>query len=227
MEKSGWIIYHDGEISDQIKEKEIIGEIDQKLLRLDELKSMWLSYSEKKQLVLYIDGLGWHQLKASLPQCSYFSTFNTACALSSWPPITNTALASMLSGADASVHQIKSHADRSLKLSTIFDEYPGRCVYIEGERTILYTQQSALLNPRDENDSDQAVLSCMRENLDYDFIFVHILGDRNILIIHSLSSYSMMVAAPFSAETTVTARPALSPSPRAAIPPFASALSVV
>ena len=52
MEKSGWIIYHDGEISDQIKEKEIIGEIDQKLLRLDELKSMWLSYSEKKQLVL-------------------------------------------------------------------------------------------------------------------------------------------------------------------------------
>ena len=48
MEKSGWIIYHDGEISDRIKEKEIIGEIDQKLLRLDELKSMWLSYSEKE-----------------------------------------------------------------------------------------------------------------------------------------------------------------------------------
>ena len=80
MEKSGWIIYHDGEISDRIKEKEIIGEIDQKLLRLDELKSMWLSYSEKKQLVLYIDGLGWRQLKASLPQCPYFSTFNKACA---------------------------------------------------------------------------------------------------------------------------------------------------
>ncbi len=176
MEKSGWIIYHDGEISDQIKEKEIIGEIGQKLLRLDELKGMWLSYSEKKQLVLYIDGLGWHQLKESLSQCPYFSSFNTTCALSSWPPITNTALASMLSGVDASVHQIKSHAERSLKLSTIFDEYPGRCVYIEGERTILHTQQSALLNPRDENDSDQAVLSCMQTNLDHDFIFVHIHG---------------------------------------------------
>lgn len=180
MENESWIIYEDGEISDQKKNKKIIGETNAKLIRLDELKSMWLSYSDRKQIVLYIDGLGWFQLHRSLSKLPYFSTFTYTCGLSSWPPITNTALASMLCGSDASVHQIRSHADRKLSESTIFDELSNRCVYIEGERSILHIKQPVILNPRDEIDSDQAVLSCLKKHLDHDFIFVHIHGYDDI-----------------------------------------------
>ena len=86
----------------------------------------------------------------------------------------------MLSGSDASVHQIRSHANRSLTRSTIFDEYPKSCVYIEGERTILKIKQKAILNPRDKSDSDRAVLACLKAHLHDDFIFVHIHGYDDI-----------------------------------------------
>ena len=180
MDNKSWIIYEDGEISDKQINKTAVGVISPKLVRLDELKSMWLSYADTKQLVLYIDGLGWHQLQRSLSKLPYFSTFTFTCGLSSWPPITNTALASMLCGKDTSVHQIRTHGDRKLNESTIFDELNGSCVYIEGERLILHIKQQTLLNPRDETDSDRYVLSCLKEQLDHDFIFVHIHGYDDI-----------------------------------------------
>lgn len=193
MENGSWIIYEDGEISDQKKNKEVIGEIDPKLIRLDELKNMWLSYTDCKQIVLYIDGLGWYQLQRSLSKLPYFSTFTFTCGLSSWPPITNTALASMLCGKDASNHQIRSHADRILSEPTIFDELSKSCVYIEGERSILHIKQPVLLNPRDDQDSDQAVLSCLKEHLDHDFIFVHIHGYDDLC--HQVSPDSLQAEA--------------------------------
>lgn len=176
VENESWIIYEDGEISDLQKNKEVIGEVSAKLIKLDELKNLWLTYPDRKQIVLYVDGLGWHQLQHSLSKLPYFSSFNFTCGLSSWPPITNTALASMLCGQDASVHQIRSHADRKLNESTIFEELSGSCAYIEGERSILHIKHPVLLNPKDEMDSDRAVLACLKKQLDHDFIFVHIHG---------------------------------------------------
>jgi len=110
----------------------------------------------RKVMVVYIDGMGYGtyeraQAKDSLPFIS--SLGKPQKALTVFPPITDVAFSSMVTGETPACTGIKSRGDSGLKCDTVFESLSRsgkKCTVVEGNIKILKDDSNTVLNI-DEN----------------------------------------------------------------------------
>ena len=142
-----------------------------------------LLQKKRRTMVLYIDGLGYaqyHRNKKFMPHLA--SEWEMICMATVYPPLTNSAMASMLTGVQPYEHGVHSHRDHRLLRPTFLDTalQLGRKVeYVEGDAVILQTEVFPHLNPVAEaSQTDEVVFHCaMKAAVERpDLLLVHFHG---------------------------------------------------
>lgn len=129
-------------------------------------------------LVCYLDGLGYEMYRFAKKRRKLWmeSAFETEPVLTVEPPLTNAAMATMLTGCSPEVHKIRSHHHRMLTVPTIFDRYDGKSVLLEGDTRILHLSQRTILHTvyggksGDDHISEDVLRAVQKE---IPFIFAH------------------------------------------------------
>ena len=144
--------------------------------RLEEFCGTVLEEAQKSNvLVCYLDGLGYEMYQEADHQfpLKMKKLFDIRPALTVAPPITNSAMATMLTGLSPQEHGILSHRDRKLKVPTIFSKLGENALLLEGDASILHTEIMPVLHTGGNMDEKIAV-DVKKAILDrVPFIFAH------------------------------------------------------
>lgn len=150
---------------------------------------------KERVLVCYLDGLGaFMYRKAALTGSLFFTGkhFLTEPVISVRPPLTNAAMATMITGVSPDIHNIRSHKQRTLAIPTVF---AGRSAedtaFFEGDTRILVTEMMPTLHPkRGGCGSDhwvaEATVSAAKRGVPFIFSHFHEIDDAA----HEFGPYS-------------------------------------
>ena len=133
-------------------------------------------------LVCYLDGLGYYGYRKALEQnrLPYIKEhFWVNPMRTVFPPLTNPAMATMLTGEEPEVHGVVSRKEHRTKVPTIFAEFGKSAAVIEGDSIIVQTEIRQRLHTASEKESmDMAVyqgaLEAMEEGAAFLFVHFHI-----------------------------------------------------
>ncbi|MCL2445365.1 MAG: alkaline phosphatase family protein [Oscillospiraceae bacterium] len=140
---------------------------DSPILQITQLFHDAMRFIEQEQpvLAIKIDGLGWEMLEYA----PFIRSLNPQRALTVWPPITPTGLASMLTGETANVHGIARRGQRDLLVDDIFTLVPNS-VHIGARNSFINTSLPPQLTT---SDADAFMLAQQAIAEPADFTFVH------------------------------------------------------
>jgi len=148
-------------------------------------KSKEFLNEDKKVMIIFIDGFGWHQyeyLKENNSDLYIMKLEGFEKALSVYKPVTNSGYAAMITGKPPYINGILNRDYREVKVDTIFNyiESIGKeAVLIEGNSNIITTGIDPILN-LDLNGNgynDDEVHQSALNNIDKkDYVFVHFHG---------------------------------------------------
>lgn len=99
--------------------------------------------SQGPTIVFYIDGFGYKMFEYAVKNNSIpfiGKNFTVKPLWSVDPPVTNPAMATMISGKEPIEHGVHSRKDRMLKCDTIFSKPYESVAFLEGDSVILKTQ---------------------------------------------------------------------------------------
>jgi len=149
--------------------------------RMEEFAPALLKRLQRENvLVCYLDGFGYEMYRYAfrngrIPFIS--SHFLITPVRTVQPPLTNPAMATMITGVSPDVHGVHSHKERMLEVPTVFAGRSGsNTAFLEGDTRILVTELSPVLHPArlgrgcDEWIADDAVKA---SSLHIPFIFAH------------------------------------------------------
>lgn len=131
-------------------------------------------------MVCYLDGLGYCMYKKALQNGRIpfmESHFQVVPVKTVYPPVTNPAMATILTGVSPKIHGVRSRKDRMLRTSTIFK---GRnrenTAFLEGDTRILSTELSPILHTaRQEKGCDYWIFRSAKQAVQErtELIFAH------------------------------------------------------
>ena len=103
---------------------------------------------ENNVLVCYLDGLGYEMYLEADQKFSLKmkKLFDIRPALTVNPPVTNSAMATMITGLSPQEHGILSHRDRKPKVPTFFSKLEENALLLEGDVSILHTEIMPVLH---------------------------------------------------------------------------------
>jgi len=133
-------------------------------------------------LVCYLDGLGWHMYKHAVKNDKMPYTEDHFMMLKMEtvsPPLTNPAMATMLTGELPPVHGVVSRKEHRTAVPTIFADCRRPAAVIEGDSVIIRTEVRQRLNIScEERSVDEAVFDSAMEAVaeGKEFLFVHFHG---------------------------------------------------
>ena len=132
-------------------------------------------------LICYLDGLGYQMYLETTEKypLRMGELFDIRPALTVEPPITNSAMATMLTGLTPQEHKILSHRDRILPVPTIFSEFSEKAVLLEGDVSILCTAILPVLHASQNVDEDIAsdVKKAIQDKISFIFAHFHQIDD--------------------------------------------------
>lgn len=157
--------------TDNMKIKNPIGLIENPPDKsINDIKKMVLKSLDNKNkiLIIYIDGLGYdlYEKAINLGKIPYIASLNKGVkALTVYPPITDVAFASMVTGETPKYTGIHSREKKPMGVDTIFDEAAKRGVkskVIEGNIKILTCDVKTVLNIDENKDGfiDDEIYKC-------------------------------------------------------------------
>lgn len=131
-------------------------------------------------LVWYLDGLGYRMYEQArklgyTPQID--ARFQIFPVGSVYPPLTNPALATMLTGLLPEVHGVYDRSVRRLDKPTIFEQVTSSFAWLEGDSVIIKTKSRPKLHTdRDGQGCDKWICQSAQQELDQGtrFIFAHL-----------------------------------------------------
>lgn len=150
--------------------------------RLEDFCGIVMEEAQKNNvLVCYLDGLGYEmylEAKQQVPM-KMEKLFNIHPALTVEPPITNSAMATMITGLSPQEHGILSHRDRKLKVPTIFSKLGENALLLEGDVSILCTEILPVLHTAEHMDDEIAedVKKAIRDEVPFIFAHFHQIDD--------------------------------------------------
>jgi len=121
----------------------------------------------ERVLAIKLDGLGWNQLDYA----PFIQSLEPRRALTVYPPVTPSALASMLTGETPDTHGIQGRGTRELAAPDIFEQIEAlelTAAHIGARNSFI---QTSLMPQLSLSDADGFMLAM--QHLDYDFVFVH------------------------------------------------------
>lgn len=131
-------------------------------------------------LVWYLDGLGYRMYEQAR-RAGYMSQidacFQVSPVSSVYPPLTNPALATMLTGLQPEEHGVCDRSVRRLDKPTIFEQVTSSFAWLEGDSVIIKTQSRPKLHTdRDGQGCDEWICKSAQQELDKGtrFIFAHL-----------------------------------------------------
>ena len=185
--KENYLNYINSE--EKIKEEKIKGMIvDAPLQSIKNVYHDSLHYlkQNEKVMVIFLDGFGYHQYLYCLDNnfAPYMTKIeNNTRALTSYKPVSNTGLATALTGKGPEEHGIYSRDFNELKSKDLFkkvEEIGLKSKYIEGNIKILNTSQDPILNPDLNNNgtTDDEVFGTAKKEIEKkaSLFFIHFHG---------------------------------------------------
>lgn len=132
--------------------------------------------------VLYLDGLGYYMYEYAKKEgklSAMEEKYRIEPARSVFPPLTHSALATILTGSMPGEHMITNRNSHVLQMPTIFDEYKGKCTYLEGDSVIIRTNPLPKLHSAGEGQRvDERIFYSALKEIEKGtyFIFAHVHG---------------------------------------------------
>ncbi|MGI6011077.1 MAG: alkaline phosphatase family protein [Ruminococcus sp.] len=137
---------------------------------------------EAPLFVLYLDGLGYYMYEYAKREgriSAMEEKYRVEPAQSVFPPLTNPALATILTGRMPGEHKILNRSSHVLQVPTIFDEWKGNSAYLEGDSVIVRTNPLPKLHTAWKGQKgDERIFHSALKEIDKGtyFIFVHFHG---------------------------------------------------
>lgn len=106
--------------------------------------------------VCYLDGLGWYMLEYAKKQGKVpflAKNMEISPVRTVEPPITNTAMATIITGKKPEEHGVYSHQNSHLQVASVFSKMPQKTVFLEGDSQILWTEVLPVLHTSGEGHS--------------------------------------------------------------------------
>jgi len=187
-----------------------------------------LHYLEKDQpvLLIYLDGLGYHQYEEALRQglIPNLSGCGEALRINSvWQPVTNAGFAAMVTGQSPLINGIIDRSQREPAVLTIFDRIgPGKThALVESDVGILKLNTKTYYNTDDNSDGrtdDEVFARTMTlQQTDLDFLMVHFHGiddaghdygdldNRTLDVLARIDRYIGLIIAAWPGKVIITA----------------------
>jgi len=135
----------------------------------------------QRVLMLELDGWGWEMFQKFRGEQPYLAAQKPKQTLAAYPPISQTGLATLLTGTLPDIHGIQSRVNRQIKAPDLFDaarKLGKSMAYVEGDVKLIDTSLMPRLSPdtNGKNGTDDEVLQNAKQFLDVELLVVHFHG---------------------------------------------------